>query len=90
MIKLLSITNLTAPPFQKVCGNFHVANVIIYSIGNVHCNAYHSKSKLHKSSFLQGSIATNDGPVILTIEGKWLKIIVHLIGFEILNLAHPK
>jgi hypothetical protein len=60
------------------------------STGNVHCNAYHSKSKVHISSFLRGWIATNDGRIILIVEGKWFKVIIHLIEFEILNLAHPK
>jgi hypothetical protein len=34
-----------------MCGNCHVANVIIFSMGDVHYNAYRSKSKVHKSSF---------------------------------------
>lgn len=39
-----------------------------------------------KSSFLQGSIATNGGP----IEGKWLETIVHMAKFGFLSLACPK
>ncbi len=67
---MLSIASLIAPPVQKVCGNYHVIDVIIFSMGDVHCNAYRSKSKVQKSCFLWGSIATNDGLILLTIEGK--------------------
>jgi hypothetical protein len=90
MTRVLSIASPNTPPFQKVCGNYHVANVIICSIGDVHCNICHSKSKVHKLCFFQGSIATNDGPIILIIEGKWLEKIVHMTEFEFLNLVHPK
>jgi hypothetical protein len=31
---------------------------------------FRSKSKVHKLGFLWGSIATNDGLILLTIEGK--------------------
>ncbi len=87
---MLFITNLVASPFQKVCGNYYVTDVIICSTSHVHCNACHSKSKVDKSSFLQGSIATNDGPILLTIEGKWLEAIVHMAKFGFLNLVCPK
>jgi len=74
-----------------MCGNCHVTlNVIICSTCDVHCNAYHSKSKVHKLGFLWGSITTNDGPILLTIEGKWLEVLVHMTKFEFLNLAHSK
>jgi hypothetical protein len=59
-------------------------------MNDVHCIIYCSKSKVHKSSFLRGSITTNDGPILSTIEGKWLETIVHMTKFEFLNLAHPK
>ncbi len=49
--KVLSIISPSAPPIQKVCGNYHVAYVIICSIGDVHCNVYCSKSKVHKIRF---------------------------------------
>ncbi len=88
---MLLITNLATLPFQKVYGNHHVTlNVIICSICDVHCNACHSKSKVHKSSFLWGSISTNDGPILLTIEGKWFETIMHMTKFEFLNLARLK
>jgi hypothetical protein len=60
------------------------------SRNDVHCNACHSKSKVHKSSFLRGSITTNDGPILSTIEEKWLEAIGHMTKFEFLNLVHPK
>jgi hypothetical protein len=59
-------------------------------MGGVHCNAYHSKSMILKLGFLVGSITTNDEPVLLTIEGKWLETIMHMIKFEFLNLHYPK
>jgi len=91
VIRVLFITNLATLPFQKMCGNRHVTlNVIICSTCDVHCNVCHSKSKVHKSSFLWGSIATNDGHILLTIKGKWLETVVHMIEIEFLNLAHPK
>jgi hypothetical protein len=74
-----------------MCVNCHVINVfIICSTCNVHYNVCHSKSKVHKSGFLWGSIATNDGPILLTIEGKWFGVIMRMRKFEFLNLAHPK
>jgi hypothetical protein len=36
-----------------MCGNCHVADVIIFSMGHVHYNANHSKSKVYKSGFNQ-------------------------------------
>jgi hypothetical protein len=42
-------------------------DVIVFSIGNVHCNDYHSKSKVYKSSFLRGFVATNNEPMLLVI-----------------------
>jgi hypothetical protein len=59
-------------------------------MGDVHCKVCHSTSKVHKISFLQGSIVTNDGPILLTIKGKWFETIVHMTKFEFLNLVRPK
>jgi len=36
------------------------------------------KSKVQKLNFLHASIATNNELMLLTIEGKWLKAIVHM------------
>jgi len=36
------------------------------------------KSKVKKLDFLHASIATNNELMLLTIEGKWLKAIVHM------------
>jgi hypothetical protein len=58
------------PPFQKVCENCHIVDVIISPMGSVHCNVHHSKSTIQKLGFLRGSIATNDEHVLLIIEGK--------------------
>ncbi len=90
MTWVLSIINLTTPPFQKMCKNYHVIDVIICSMSDVHCNACHSKSNVHNSSFLRDSIATKDDPILLTIERKWLEVVVHMKEFEFLNLTHPK
>jgi len=40
---VLSIASLLVLPFEKVCGNYHVEDVIISPTGGVHCNACHSK-----------------------------------------------
>ncbi len=76
--EVLSITALVTPPFQKVCRNCHVANVIISLAGGVYCNTCHSKSTVQKLGFLRGSTATNDDHVLLTIEGKWLEAILRM------------
>jgi hypothetical protein len=53
--------------------------VTISPTSGVYCNAcYRSKSTVQKSSFLRGSIITNDEPMLLTIESKWLEVIVHM------------
>jgi hypothetical protein len=88
--KVLSITSLITFPFQKVCGNFHVVDVIVSPMDGVHCNVCHSKSMIQKLGFLRGSITTNDELVLLTIEAKWLKAIVHMTKSKFLNLLHPK
>jgi hypothetical protein len=59
-------------------------------MGDVHCNIFHSKSIVQKLGFLCGFIATNDEPMLLTIKGKWLKAIVHMIESKFLNFPHPK
>jgi hypothetical protein len=43
---------------------------------------------IQKLGFLCGSITTNDELVLLTIEGKWLETIVHMIESKILDLPH--
>jgi hypothetical protein len=78
------------PPFQKVCGNCHVGNVTISLTGGVYCNVCHSKSKVQKLGFFCGTIATNDEPMLLTIKGKWLETIMHMIEIEFLDLPPPK
>jgi hypothetical protein len=87
---VLSIISLTTPPFQKVCANCHVTNVIISPTGGVHCNVCCPKSMVQNLCFLHGSIATNDEHVLLTIEGKWLEAIVHMTKSKFLDLPHPK
>jgi hypothetical protein len=61
---VLSIDSPIAPPFQKLCENCHVANVIISPTSDVHYNACHSKSIVQKLGFLHGSIAINDEYVL--------------------------
>lgn len=41
-----SIANAIVCPILKICGNYHVANVVIFSTSNVCCNAYYLKSKV--------------------------------------------
>ncbi len=43
-----------------------------------------------KLGFLCGSIATNDEHVLLTIEGKWLEVIMHIAESQFLNLRCSK
>jgi hypothetical protein len=43
-----------------------------------------------KIKFLCGSIVTNVELVLLTIEGKWIEAIVHMMEYELLDLPHPK
>jgi hypothetical protein len=73
-----------------ICPTSKLPNVIIFPMGGVHYNVCHSKSMVQKLSFLCGSIATNDKPVLLTIEGKWFETIVHMTKFEFLDLPRPK
>ncbi len=84
MTKVLSIISSIVHPFQKVCGNCHVANVIIFARGGVYYNACCSKSIVQKLNFFDSSIATNDKLVLLIIKGKWLETIVHMTKFEFL------
>ncbi len=86
--KMLSIANPTTPPFQKVCENCHVIDITISPIGGVYC--IDCQSTVQKLGCFCGSIATNDEPVLLTIEGKWLETIVHMTEFEFLDLLSLK
>jgi hypothetical protein len=45
---------------------------------------------IQKSGFLCGSVATSDELVLFTIEGKWLKAIIHMTKYEFLDLPHSK
>ncbi len=60
---MLSIARLVVPPFQKVCGNYHIIDVTISPIGGVYCNIFHSKSMVQKLVFLRGFITINDEPM---------------------------
>jgi hypothetical protein len=87
---MLSIASLVAPPFQKLCGNCHVADVTISPTSGVYYNVFHSKSMVQKLGFLHGFITTNVEPMLLTIEGKWLETIIHMIESEFLDFPRPK
>jgi hypothetical protein len=87
---VLFIASPSTPPFQKVCGSCHVANVNISPTCGVYYNACRSISTIQKLSFLCGSIITNDEHMLLTIENKWLETIVHMTKFELLDLPYPK
>ncbi len=90
VIRVLSIAKHVAFPFRKICVNCHVANIIIFPMGGVHCNTCHSKSTIEKLGYSRGFITTNDELVLLTIEGKWLETIMHMTKFEFLDLFHSK
>jgi mRNA-degrading endonuclease HigB of HigAB toxin-antitoxin module len=87
---VLCIASLATPPFQKNCSNRRFTNIIILLTSDVHCNVRHSKPKDLKSGFLCATIPTNEKHMLLTIEGKWLKTIVHMIKFTFLALPHHK
>jgi len=65
----LSIASLVVLPFQKVCGNCHIADVINSPMDYVHYNTC-SKSIIQNSGFFHDSITTNDEAVLSIIEGK--------------------
>jgi hypothetical protein len=67
-----------------------IEDVIISPTCNVYCNACCSKSKVQKSSFLHGFTATNGEFVLLTIESKWFKAIVHTTKATFLKLSCPR
>ncbi len=88
---VLSIVSLVAFPFQKVCENCHVMDVIISPTCGVHCNLSFKINSSISFLFFCGSIATNDEPMLLTIEGKWFETIMHIMTkFRFLYVFHPK
>jgi len=87
---VLSIASFATPPFQKVCGNRHVANIIISLTSDVHCNVCRSKPKDVNFEFLCATILTIEKHMLLTIEGKWLETIVHMIEFTFLVSLRQK
>jgi len=48
------------------------------------------KSTIQKSGFSPDSVATNDEPMLLTIEDKWLETIMHMAKSEFLDLLCPE
>jgi len=48
------------------------------------------KSKIQKSGFFPDFVVTNDEPMLLSIENKWLETIVHMAKSEFLDLLCPK
>jgi len=46
VIGMLSITSHVMPPFQKICGNCHLAIVTIFPTCGVYCTAYCSNSTI--------------------------------------------
>ncbi len=88
--KVLSIISPFVLPFQKKCGNCHVADVTISPMGGVYYNACCSNSTIQKLNFLHASIITHDELVLLIIEGKWLETIVYMTKLKFLDLPHLK
>ncbi len=87
---MLFIASSVAPPFQKSMWKLSCSKCHHSPIGGVYYNTYCLKSTIQKLGFLCGSIATNDELVLLTIEGKWLKAIMHMTKLEFIDLLHPK
>jgi hypothetical protein len=54
LTKVLSIISSATPPFQKICGNCQVPNVIIFPTGGVHYNVCCSKSIVQILNSLHG------------------------------------
>jgi hypothetical protein len=54
-------------------------NIIISPTNDCHCIVHCMKSKVENLGILCASIAINDEFVLLTIEGKWLKVIVNML-----------
>jgi len=63
--KVSSITSLVMPSLWKICGNCHEANIIISLTNNL--------------GFFHASIAISDELAMLTIKGKWLETIMHML-----------
>jgi hypothetical protein len=53
-------------------------------------NVCHGKTTTKKVGYLRASIATTKDPIILTIEGKWLEGVVHMLETNFLILQCPK
>jgi hypothetical protein len=69
--------NPTTPPLQKLCAKCHALNIVVSTTNDdVNCNVCHGKTTIKKAGYLHSSIATTRDPIILTIEGKWLKVVV--------------
>jgi len=77
VVGVLPMLNPTTPLFQKLCAKCHALDIIVSTTNDdVNCNDYHGKTTIKNVGYLCSSIATTKDPIILTIEGKWLKIVV--------------
>ncbi len=54
-------------------------NIIISPTNDCHCHVHCLESKVENFGILCASIAINDEFVLLTIEGKWFKVIVNML-----------
>jgi len=84
------ISSLIALPFQKICGNYRGAIIIISPTSDVHYNVCCLKQKVDKLGFLCASIVISNELVLLTIKSKWVEVIEHMLEFTFLNLPYPK
>jgi hypothetical protein len=69
---MLWISSLIALPFQKTCGNYHGAIIIISPTNDVHYNVCSLKQKVEKLEFFCASIVISNELVLLTIKSKWV------------------
>ncbi len=91
VVGILFVLNPTALPLQKLCVKCHALDTIVSTTNDdVNCNVCHGKTTIKKARYLCASIATTEDPIILTIEGKWIKGVVHMLETNFLILPHPK
>jgi hypothetical protein len=85
------VLNPTTPPLQKLCAKCQALNIVVSTTNDdVNYNVCHGKTTIKKARYLHTSIVTTRDPIILTIKGKWLKLVVHMLKTNFLILPCPK
>jgi len=85
------VLNPTTLPLQKLCAKCHALYIVVSTTNDdVNCNLYHGKTTIKKARYLHTSIVTTEDPIIFTIKGKWLEVMVHMLETNFLILPCPK